>query len=293
MWLTPTPTSSPTAAVLCPDSVLVAKDGAVRFGPPPAYGGSAGMGATPRVAVWHGRPTAGQLSGFGIPSQVLTARSSWPPRSQSRSWPRRRYWTPVIPPPARGAPTLPREPEGAGGGARAPGRRGGPQGQRLCPDPALSGLGCVPQHGWLWLCHPRTRLRCGQLRAVRAGWPEPSAGLARELAGRGLIVQLVARWLASGPRSRSLLGRRRGRGVLPRPGPPNTSRPLPGDGRGQDSTAGARRFRPVAAETSARKAGTVPGRSPAGGGEEQPCWARARGGQGSITQQWRDAPPQV
>lgn len=161
VWPTPTPTSSPTAAVLCPDSVLVAKDGAVRFGPPPAFGGSAGMGATPRVAVWHGRPTAGQLSGFGIPSQVLTARSSWPPRSQSRSWPRRRYWTPVIPPPARGAPTLPREPEGAGGGAWAPGRRGGPQGQRLCPDPALSGLGCVPQHGWLWLCHPRTGLRCG------------------------------------------------------------------------------------------------------------------------------------
>lgn len=174
VWPTPTPTSSPTAAVLCLDSVLVAKDGAVRFGPPPAYGGSAGMGATPRVAVWHGRPTAGQLSGFGIPSQVLTARSSWPPRSQSRSWPQRRYWTPVIPPPARGAPTLPREPEGAGGGAWAPGRRGGPQGQRLCPDPALSGLGCVPQHGWLWLCHPRTGLRCGQLRAVRAGWPEPS-----------------------------------------------------------------------------------------------------------------------
>lgn len=77
----------PHAAYLCPDSVLVAEDGAVLFGLPPAnggYGARAPGGSAPALPLTS-RPDH-SAGGRGLLRQALTTRSSWLRRWQSRSW---------------------------------------------------------------------------------------------------------------------------------------------------------------------------------------------------------------
>lgn len=68
-------TAPSAAACLCPDSVLVAEDGAVQFRPAPADGGSAGAGSPVAVSP-HQPPSArGSSAGFGVFSLVGASNS--------------------------------------------------------------------------------------------------------------------------------------------------------------------------------------------------------------------------
>ncbi|XP_036079397.1 kinase non-catalytic C-lobe domain-containing protein 1 isoform X1 [Rousettus aegyptiacus] len=74
-------------AVLCLDSVLVAKDGAVRFGPPPAFGSDSAFFLAPEVA--EQELATEKASVYSVAAVLWTAAKSSVPRDHKLALPRR------------------------------------------------------------------------------------------------------------------------------------------------------------------------------------------------------------